>query len=437
MKLTKATIERLRPSDKDQFVWDSETRGFGVRLTKGGVLSFVVQGHVVGSPGPSRVRITVGPFGVFSVEQARNAARELLRAMRLGIDPRSERRQREAKMEDAKAAQITLKQVAEDYYRDRSLKASSKATIERHINTTFAAWKNNPFLSITREMVKDRFSDMRDVGLRGKRGAPAQTIQAFSVLRALLNYAMDEYHDADDEPLLRKNPVNEAIKKGLWKTAAGKVRPRRNHIPITKVGEVWSALSQWRDKATSSEALASTELVAFMLLTGCRLMEGASLRWENVSLEENWWHIPDPKNKNPVWLPLSSQALALLQRRRKATTGQFVFPSWSVAGHIMDPRDVMKKVNVVAQTKQKLSNHDLRRSFTHIGYSVCGIDLHKLELLTNHGPQGVTAKHYLQTQTLQYLQGEVQRIGDWIEQQALVWEGKNVVQFVTAAAGAA
>jgi integrase len=163
-------------------------------------------------------------------------------------------------------------------------------------------------------------------------------------------------------------------------------------------------------------------------------MEGASLKWENVDLDEEWWHIPDPKNKNPVWLPLPSQALDLLKRRRDAATGVFVFQSWSRAGHIMDPRDVMAKVNGVAGTRQKLTNHDLRRSFTHIGYAMCGIDLHKLELLTNHAPQGVTAKHYLTTQRLQYLQPEVQRVGDWIEQQAANANGANVVPLHAGAA---
>jgi hypothetical protein len=52
-----------------------------------------------------------------------------------------------------------------------------------------------------------------------------------------------------------------------------------------------------------------------------------------------------------------------------------------------------------------------------IGFQNCGVDLFKLELLTNHVPKGVTARHYLETSRLQYLLPEVQRIGDWIEAQ--------------------
>ncbi len=53
--------------------------------------------------------------------------------------------------------------------------------------------------------------------------------------------------------------------------------------------------------------------------------------------------------------------------------------------------------------------------------------MHKIELLTNHVPRGVTAKHYLETSHLQYLKPEVQRISDWIEQQAAKANGANVV----------
>lgn len=59
-----------------------------------------------------------------------------------------------------------------------------------------------------------------------------------------------------------------------------------------------------------------------------------------------------------------------------------------------------------------------------IGGAILGIDLHKLELLTNRVPKGITARHYFQISKLQYLASEVEQIGDWIEQQGRLAEAK-------------
>ncbi len=174
---------------------------------------------------------------------------------------------------------------------------------------------------------------------------------------------------------------------------------------------------------------AGLDLVMFLLLTGARRNEGAMLKWSNVNLDEDWWHIADPKNSNPVWFPLSSQAKALLASRPRVSGNPYVFASRSKAGHVMDTRSPLDRISKVAGLT--LSAHDLRRTFVSVGVATCGIDLHKIELLTNHVPKGVTARHYLQTSRLQYLQPEVQRIGEWIETQGAVAasmaDGGNVV----------
>jgi integrase len=75
----------------------------------------------------------------------------------------------------------------------------------------------------------------------------------------------------------------------------------------------------------------------------------------------------------------------------------------------------------------RLSAHDLRRTFVTLGVKACRLDIMKLELLTNHVPQGVTARHYLETSDLRDYHPEVQAIGDYVEQQALIAAGGNVV----------
>lgn len=409
-KLTKTFIDKVQPpAESYEIHWDDALKGYGLRVTAAGKRVFVAQGRVLGKA----VCFTIGPFGEWTEHEAREKARKVLQGMREGSDPR------DAKKAD-EATKVTLRQVADAYMgRPGKLKDSSKSEIERHVTTTFEAWQHKPIASITEDDCRKRYNEILTKGLRGKAPAPGQAVQAFSVLRALINFAGRRYKRADGTPLILHNPV--AVLKDDWVT----LPERKTRIPESKIGAVWSALQQWRDQAYNRDTLASIDLVIFLVLTGARIGEAAALTWDRINLDEGWWHLPDPKNRNPVWLPLSTQAAQLLTTRQRVEGSPFVFSSWGKCGHIRDPRDTMTKVSDVAGTK--ITPHDLRRTFTTFGVANCGVDLHKIELLTNHVPRGVTAKHYLETSHLQYLKPEVQRIADWIEQQAAKANGANVV----------
>lgn len=427
VKLTKTYIDKVTPGPKDEFHWDANTKGFGLRVNPTGKMTFVVQGRVEGTSG-APARITIGPYGVFTTDQAREVAKEHLLAMLKGIDPREVKREDEAKA-------ITLRQVADAFFaRPGMLKENTRDEMDRHLTTAFAKWLPRAIASITPADCRKRYEEIATKGLRKTPApAPGSAASAFKILRTLINFAMEEYQTQDGAPLIARNPVA-IIKKEL---AAHESKVRTRHIDRRDVGMFWHRLTTGRQNpAFSADTRCGIDLVMFLLLTGTRRNEGAELTWDRVNLDDtdpanNWFHLPDPKNKNPVWLPLSSQAVAVLKARQLAeekagTKSKFVFPSRSAAGHIKDTRAPLERFAKVIGM-DRLSAHDLRRSFVTLGVKACRLDIAKLELLTNHVPQGVTARHYLETSDLRDYHPEVQAIGDYIEQQALIAAGGNVV----------
>jgi integrase len=419
VKITVDFLKKVKPpADGYDYWWDRTCKGYGVRIAPTGKKMFVAQGRVRGKP----VIFSIGPLGIMTEEQARKKAQKVLQDMRDGIDPRDVRRADEA-------AAVTLRAVADAYVeRPTKLKESSKREINRHVDTVFAAWKDKPITSISEADCLKRYREMATKGLRGKGPAPGQANLSFTTLRALINFAMRQYKRTDGSPIIQHNPVE--VLRDEWI----QLQPRTRDIETKDVGAVWNKLTEMRDDPFNRDALAGIDLAMFLLLTGTRRMEGATLEWKNVNLDEAWFHLPDPKNRNPIWCPLSSQAVELLKRRKPAdsekSASPYVFPSRSKAGHIMDTRAPLEAISKLVN--YPLSCHDLRRTYVSVGVAVCGIDLYKMELLTNHVPKGVTAKHYLKTSRLQYLLPEVQRIGDWIEEQGRVAVAKanatNVVQ---------
>ncbi len=422
--LTKAYISKVKPPESGYKVhWDDEEKGFGVRanpkskIHKNGKLTFIFQGRIRGPGGMKSAVITIGSPPAWTVENARKKARSLRVDMDNGIDPRAEKRA-------DKAAAVTLSDVATEYIgRPGKLKERSKKEIQRHVDTTLEQWKNKPIAKITEDMCRKRYNELLTKGLRGKGAAPAQAIQAFSVLRALINYAMRRYKKSDGTPLITYNPVS--VLRDDWVTL-----PERNtRIPESRVGAVWYKLEQMRADAYNRATLSSIDLVMFLILTGARISEASQLTWDRVNLEEEWWHLPDPKNRNPVWLPLSSLAVELLETRQRVKGSPFVFSSWNKDGHIKDTRGTLDTVS--EQAGLKINAHDLRRTFITYGVTNCAIDFYKIELLTNHVPKGVTARHYLETNHLQYLKPEVQSYSNWVSGKARLAEavatGDNVV----------
>ena len=42
-KISKRSIDTLRPNASNQFLWDTDLKGFGAKITPAGVISYVLQ----------------------------------------------------------------------------------------------------------------------------------------------------------------------------------------------------------------------------------------------------------------------------------------------------------------------------------------------------------------------------------------------------------
>ena len=348
-----------------------------------------------------------------------------------GIDPR-------AKAKEDATQGMTLREMTDAYLKSRRsdpkrpMKQSSADEVNRHIDKTFAEWRDKPLKDIKRAAVQERYEQMRDHGLRGKRPAPGAAAQSLSILNSVFRFACSRYWKDDDDTPLFTNPCTKVIENY---SRALSLEPRDTRIPLDKVGAAWNALQTWRASPMTQMHRANVDLAVFLLLTGARLNEGALLTWNHVNLDEGWWHLPDPKNRRPIWLPLSTQAAELLRERpRYSWTNQVFASRLAEDKRAQGPRYVCQKLWEVAgkpvsptNPTRKLSPHDLRRTFCDIAEQKCDIVLTHIERLTSHVPSSTTEKHYLNTKEVQWLQPDVQLIGNWIEEQGKIASGANVV----------
>ena len=391
MKFTQKLIEQLPyPKKGQKYYFDDNLPGFGLRVSAG-VKSFFVQSYV----GRKKVRCTIGRLPVFNVARARLRAKELLLDMAYGINPQEEKKQTRIQL-------TTLGQVVDTYLIDRNLKPNSIRDIQKHMNGIFKDWLGKPFIDIDIDMVKALFHEFSE-------RSAAQCNQAFRILRAILNYALENYKGPDDKPLRLYNPVNILSVNKMWHVLDSK----EGDIPINEIGKFWDTLQHERDDPSLGiSSLSVIDAVCVTLLTGARREEVASLEWSNVNLGESYWHIESPKNKKPITLPLSKQAVAILSERPRLN--QYVFYSDKNKGGYINSGAIRNK----AFKLQGVTAHDLRRTFQAIAIA-CGIELYKAKLLMNHRQKNdITIKHYTQTSNMVWLKPEIDAIGAFIEKKS-------------------
>jgi hypothetical protein len=105
-RITKRLVDAAEARSNEYFVWDSEIRGFGLRVPPSGRKGYVVQYRA----GRRSRRISLGPSTVLTCEQARNRAVSIVATARNGADPAAER--------DAGRKAITVKELAERFDRE-------------------------------------------------------------------------------------------------------------------------------------------------------------------------------------------------------------------------------------------------------------------------------------------------------------------------------
>lgn len=384
VKLTDIRVNKIPfESGGQKIYWDLDLVGFGLLVSRTSK-SFFCQGRVCGKS----IRITIGRHPLLATAEARKIAQRELVNMSQGIDPR-------VKLVEAKLKCVTLREVSVDFFNSRGLKKTTMKGYNQVLNTTYEDYLDAPISDITEKVVNDKH---KNIIAQGK--APYANL-AGRVMRSVINFAIAKYKNEQGVPIVTSNPVNILSETRVWGRKTRRTGYLKPYI-----------LKDWFAQVDKEPNLAVRDYMKFILFTGLRLSEGASLRWKNVSLKDRSFVIPDPKNNNPLELPLSTQLYELLKGRRLVDDGEFVFPSKRAkSGHIEEPKKNVKAVR--EGINYHFTMHDLRRTFVTYAESL-DVSTYAVKALVNHSLEGTdTTGGYIQI-SVDRLRSPMQKISDYI-----------------------
>jgi len=349
VKLNKTFIDNYElPVNTERVdIYDSELKGYGIRISKG-KKSFFVMKYI----GNKRTRVTIGPYPVFTAETARKYALEIMGDMSKGIDPNE--RKKESRIKG-----ITIEEVFKQYLEENTLKDTTKRTYKDLINNHLGDWLKIPLSDLTSQMVIKRHKELSDS--IGKNTAN----NAMRVLRAQYNY----WYGVTDGKFSH-NPINALNVMKKW----NKIDRRKTYIAPHQ-------FPAWFVAVNSLENSAMRDYLLLLMFTGLRKEEGLSMEWRNVDFHGKTFTVKDTKNGKDHTLPMSKYLHTLFKTRQKESgRDTYVFPGEGKKGYMQEPKRAVKAVRESSNVTFCL--HDLRRSYISLASGLVSLSI--LKNLANH-----------------------------------------------------
>lgn len=346
--------------------FDSSLPGFGVRVSATDRKTFVLRYR--NRDGRER-RMGLGTYPAVTLADARDRARLILADVQRGLDPAAAARERRKAPTFGALADEYMERHAKPHKRSWRY---DQGMLDRHLLPEWGALK-------AREI--DRMDVLRMLDAIVARGHAQQANRVRALASKVFSFGVQR-------GIVEVNPVRDVPRPAP-------PRSRDRVLSTDEIRRVWRALD--------GETLHMAATFKLRLLTAQRGIEVLSMRWADV--DGDGWTIPAgvSKNKRAHRVPLSPQALAVLEAIRPPEgddrlPSPWVFPAPNDDGHM---RWVQKAAaDVRARSGVVFVPHDLRRTAATFMGSM-GCDRTTLAAILNHADPSVTAIYDRSTRDLE------------------------------------
>ena len=362
-KITKRSVEGLKPAEgKEVYLWDSDLKGFGVKLTPKGKRVYLIQykTHV----GKTRTRrVTIGPHGVLTADQARERARALLGEVAAGRDPAEAK----DKARNCQTFEELLDQFAVEHVKAK-LKASTAADYQRSMKFHIPAnLLKRPIIEISHTDVSKLHQHMQST--------PYQANRTIAMLSKFFNWCEQNGH--------RDNGSNPCRHIKRYKE-----QKRERFLSPEELSRLSRALKDAEKEQTATPW--SIAAIRLLIFTGARLNEILTLKWEYVDFDLKQIRLPDSKTGRKS-IYLNDPALDLLAGVPRTEGNPFVICGARKGRNLVNLQKPWRRIRSAAGLDD-VRLHDLRHTFASFG-AIGGISLPIIGGLVGHSQPGTTARY--------------------------------------------
>lgn len=389
MKLNARQVSAARPKDKPYKL--SDGGGLYLLVHPGGSRYWRVKYRFSGK----EKLLSLGVYPEVPLADARAKRDEAKRLLAAGQDP-GEVKQAE-KQAQRVAVTNSFEELAQEWHahkREGWSKGYADDILE-YLRKDVFPWIGRR--AITDIKTTDMLSVLRKMEQRGVLDKLKKTRQA---CRQIFTYAVITGR-------AEQNPVTDLA--GALKAPKQKHFP---HLTADQLGDFLRALSGYTGSRVTQYA------TRLLMLTGTRTVELRAAEWAEFDPDKALWQIPAARMKmrRPHIVPLSSQALALLEELKQLTgRGRFVFPGRNDAGKTMSEASINQVIKRIGY-HGKATGHGFRHTMSTIlherGYNTAWI-----ETQLAHADKNTIRGVYNHAQYLEGRRAMLQWYADFLESQ--------------------
>jgi len=379
-KITRRLVEALKPADKAFTTYDSEVKGFGIRVMPSGVATYIVEYRPgEGGRAVAKKRMALGRTTELTPDEARKLASNTLSSVRHGEDPLLER--------ETKRREIKVKELIDQWERENPVgRKTGRPMAERTRRYTLARLRHHVLPIIGNKRVSavtlDDVNDMirriskgetkrrdKSENKRGRiivTGGDGAARKVASDLSIIYGYAIEK-------KIVTDNPVSAARKP-----KAGK---RQDYLRTEQMAALGAALAQMEATGANTSGIAILRLI---LMTGARPAEIEALKWSEVDLHGRCLRFTDSKTGYSA-RPVSTAAMAILATIEREGS-PYVFPATRGDGHFAGSKKLWNKAREIARLPDRVRYH-ARHAVATLSLSA-GADIASVAAIMGHkGPR--------------------------------------------------
>ena len=359
-KITARLIDAIEPEDKDIIIRDSELKGFLCKVTPKGKKVYMLYYR---TKDYRERRPVIGVHGHITCYQAREIALKWLAEVAQGNDPSLERK--------SQKIDITISELADRYLTDYAITYKKQRSVEhdRYLLTNFVIPQLGKIKlkSLTGKDIANLHKKLRDKSTTANR--------CISIISTMMNLA-EKWGLRDDVGSLCKH---------IDKYPENK---RERFLSIEEITRLSNVLKEMTYTATESPSALSA--IKLLLLTGCRLSEILTLKWEYLDLDHHRINFPDSKTgKKTVYI--SPMVIELLKNTAKKDNNPYVITGQVEGKHLINLQKPWRRIRKLAELDE-VRIHDLRHSFASVG-AASGLSLPIIGALLGHSQTQTTARY--------------------------------------------